>query len=74
MSSHVFLPLSTLNPALPVDKVIKLWKVSERRYKLDGFNLHDEYGVQRDVQSINTLRIPHLVPVNEILVEATTKK
>jgi len=32
------------------DKVIKLWKVSERRYKLDGFNLHDEYGVQRDAQ------------------------
>jgi len=56
------------------DKTIKLWKVSERRYRLDGFNTFDEYGVQRDVQSINSLRIPHLVPVDELTVEATTKK
>ena len=41
---------------------------------MDGFNLYDEYGAQRDVQSINTLRIPRLVPVNELTVEATTKK
>jgi len=56
------------------DKTIKLWKVSERRYRLDGFNLYDEYGAQRDLRSINTLRIPHLVPVNELTVEATPKK
>ena len=56
------------------DKTIKLWKVSERRYRLDGFNLYDEYGAQRDLRSINTLRSPHLVPVNELTVEATPKK
>ena len=48
--------------------------MSERRYRLDGFNTFDEFGVQRDVQSINSLRIPHLVPVDELTVEATTKK
>lgn len=56
------------------DKTIKLWKISERRYRLDGFNLFDEYGTQRDPRSINSLRIPHLVPVNEFTVEATPKK
>lgn len=56
------------------DKTIKLWKVSERRFRVDGFNLYDEYGSQRDSQSINALRIPKLVPVNELTVEATTKK
>lgn len=40
---------------LLLDKTIKLWKVSERDRKPEGFNLKDETGLLRDPSSIHTL-------------------
>ncbi|KAF6040790.1 PPP2R2A [Bugula neritina] len=37
------------------DKTIKLWKVTERDRKPEGFNLKDEHGVLRDPSSIHSL-------------------
>lgn len=55
------------------DKTIKLWKVSERRKELDGYNLEDENGLQCTPSSISTLRLPVLKPIN-MMVEASPRK
>ena len=39
------------------DKTIKLWKVSERDRRAEGYNLKEDSGVLRDPSSINTLRV-----------------
>ena len=38
-----------------VDKTIKLWKVTERDRKPEGFNLKDDTGILRDPSSIHAL-------------------
>ena len=40
---------------LLADKTIKLWKVTERDRKPEGFNLKDETGILRDPASIHAL-------------------
>ncbi len=40
-----------------VDKTVKLWKVSEKGWQVDGFNLKDNNGGYRDPASVTTLRV-----------------
>lgn len=39
------------------DKTIKLWKISERDKRAEGYNLKDEDGRLRDPFRITTLRV-----------------
>ena len=60
-------------PAVILDKTIKLWKVSERDKRPDGFNLKDENGLLRDPTSITALRVPVFKPM-ELMVEASPRR
>lgn len=43
---------------LPVtDKTIKLWKVSERDKRPEGYNLKDEEGRLKDISTITSLQV-----------------
>lgn len=59
------------------DKTIKLWKVSERDKKIDGFNLRgepDAAGINyKDPNSITSLRVPIVRPM-DCVVEASPRK
>lgn len=55
------------------DKTIKLWKVSERDKRVEGFNMLEETGSKRDPTSITSLRIPNTRPM-ELLVEASPRR
>jgi len=55
------------------DKTIKLWKVSERDKRPDGFNLKDETGILRDRNSIHSLKVPVFRPM-ELMVEASPRR
>lgn len=56
------------------DKTVKLWKVSEKRKRAEGFNLRDESGSpMHDVSSITSLRVPVVKPM-ELMVEASPRR
>ncbi len=55
------------------DKTIKLWKVSERDKRPDGFNLKDDAGLLRDPSTIHSLRVPVFRPM-ELMVEASPRR
>uniref|UniRef100_G1U0U7 Serine/threonine-protein phosphatase 2A 55 kDa regulatory subunit B n=1 Tax=Oryctolagus cuniculus TaxID=9986 RepID=G1U0U7_RABIT len=55
------------------DKTVKLWKVSERDKRPEGYNLKDEEGRLRDPATITTLRVPVLRPM-DLMVEATPRR
>merc|ERR1712088_968320 len=55
------------------DKTIKLWKVSERDKRAEGYNLKEDSGLLKDPSSINTLRVPVLRPM-ELMVEASPRR
>ncbi|XP_076994089.1 serine/threonine-protein phosphatase 2A 55 kDa regulatory subunit B beta isoform [Tamandua tetradactyla] len=55
------------------DKTVKLWKVSERDKRPEGYNLKDEEGRLRDPVTITTLRVPVLRPM-DLMVEATPRR
>merc|ERR1719242_1497080 len=55
------------------DKTIKLWKVSERDKRAEGYNLKEDSGVMRDPSSITSLRVPVLKPM-ELMVEASPRR
>lgn len=42
---------------VPTDKTIKLWKVSERDKRPEGYNLKDEEGRIKDVSTVTSLRV-----------------
>lgn len=50
-----------------------MWKVSEKTKRAEGFNLRDENGTARSTNSITSLRIPVIKPM-ELMVEATPKR
>jgi len=54
-------------------RTIKLWKVSERDKKAEGYNLKEDSGLLRDPSTINTLRVPVLGPVG-LMVEASPRR
>uniref|UniRef100_A0A6I8SYU9 Serine/threonine-protein phosphatase 2A 55 kDa regulatory subunit B n=1 Tax=Xenopus tropicalis TaxID=8364 RepID=A0A6I8SYU9_XENTR len=55
------------------DKTVKLWKVSERDKRPEGYNLKDEDGRIRDPCTITSLRVPVLRPM-DLMVEATPRR
>ena len=55
------------------DKTIKLWKVSERDRRAEGYNLKEDSGILRDPTSITSLRVPVLKPM-ELMVEASPRR
>jgi len=55
------------------DKTIKLWKVSERDKRAEGYNLKEDTGLLKDPNTINTLRVPVLRPM-ELMVEASPRR
>lgn len=44
-----------------LDKTIKLWKVSERDKKVEGYNTKEETGQVRDPSCITQLRVSNFV-------------
>ncbi|CAF4264515.1 unnamed protein product [Rotaria sp. Silwood2] len=54
-------------------KTVKLWKISEKTKRAEGFNLRDDNGIIRSTDSITNLRIPVIKPM-ELMVEATPKR
>ncbi|KAL0176669.1 hypothetical protein M9458_028999, partial [Cirrhinus mrigala] len=54
-------------------KTIKLWKVSERDKRAEGYNLRDEEGRLKDLSTITTLQVPVLRPM-DLLVEASPRR
>lgn len=55
------------------DKTIKLWKVSERDKRVEGYNTKEETGTIRDPNTITTLRVPATKPM-DLLVEASPRR
>ena len=57
------------------DKTIKLWKVSERDKKAEGYNLKEDSGLLRDPSTINTLRVSQInIKARESTVGPNTEK
>ena len=42
---------------LVADKTVKLWKVSERNKRPEGYNLKDEGGIIRDASTLSSLQV-----------------
>ncbi|XP_053673963.1 protein phosphatase PP2A 55 kDa regulatory subunit [Anopheles nili] len=55
------------------DKTIKLWKVSERDKRVEGYNTREDNGSIRDPASINALRVPSIKPM-DLMVEASPRR
>ncbi|CAF3485586.1 unnamed protein product [Adineta steineri] len=55
------------------DKTVKLWKISEKTKRAEGYNLRDDNGIIRSADNITNLRIPVIKPM-ELMVEATPKR
>lgn len=58
---------------LLLDKTIKLWKVTERDKRPEGYNLKDESGLMRDPTNVTSLRVPSFKPM-ELMVEASPRR
>ena len=52
---------------------MKLWKISEKTKRAEGFNLRDDDGIVRSGNYITNLRVPVIRPM-ELMVEATPKR
>nr|CAD7588874.1 unnamed protein product [Timema genevievae] len=55
------------------DKTIKLWKVSERDKRVEGYNTKEENGQMRDPLAVTSLRVPIIKPM-ELMVEASPRR
>ncbi|XP_049777692.1 protein phosphatase PP2A 55 kDa regulatory subunit isoform X1 [Schistocerca cancellata] len=55
------------------DKTIKLWKVSERDKRVEGYNTKEENGQIKDPSCITQLRVPVIKPM-ELMVEASPRR
>lgn len=55
------------------DKTIKLWKVSERNKRPEGYNLKDESGALREASCLTELCVPSFKPM-ELMVEASPRR
>jgi serine/threonine-protein phosphatase 2A regulatory subunit B len=62
-----------MNLISPLDKTVKLWKISEKTKRAEGYNLRDDNGIIRSANNITNLRIPVIKPM-ELMVEATPKR
>ncbi|XP_066516022.1 protein phosphatase 2, regulatory subunit B, gamma a isoform X2 [Hoplias malabaricus] len=55
------------------DKTIKLWKVSERDRRPEGYNLKDEEGRLKDISTVTSLQVPVLKPT-DLMVEVRPRR
>nr|XP_061800489.1 serine/threonine-protein phosphatase 2A 55 kDa regulatory subunit B alpha isoform-like [Nerophis lumbriciformis] len=55
------------------DKTIKLWKISERDRRPEGYNLKEEDGRYKDPNTITSLQVPVLIPM-DLMVEASPRR
>ncbi|NXH83970.1 2ABD phosphatase, partial [Edolisoma coerulescens] len=55
------------------DKTIKLWKISKRDKRAEGYNLKDEDGRLREPFRVTELRVPTLKPM-DLMVEASPRR
>uniref|UniRef100_A0A8K9V026 Serine/threonine-protein phosphatase 2A 55 kDa regulatory subunit B n=1 Tax=Oncorhynchus mykiss TaxID=8022 RepID=A0A8K9V026_ONCMY len=55
------------------DKTIKLWKVSERDKRPEGYNLKDEEGRIKDLSTVTSLQVPVLKPM-DLMVEVSPRR
>uniref|UniRef100_A0A7N6AD35 Serine/threonine-protein phosphatase 2A 55 kDa regulatory subunit B n=1 Tax=Anabas testudineus TaxID=64144 RepID=A0A7N6AD35_ANATE len=55
------------------DKTIKLWKISERDKRPEGYNLKEEDGRYRDPNTVTALRVPVFRPM-DLMVEASPRR
>ncbi|TRZ03968.1 hypothetical protein DNTS_005445, partial [Danionella cerebrum] len=55
------------------DKTIKLWKISERDKRPEGYNLKEEDGRFRHPSSLTSLRVPVFQPM-DLMVEASPRR
>uniref|UniRef100_A0AAY4DM12 Serine/threonine-protein phosphatase 2A 55 kDa regulatory subunit B n=1 Tax=Denticeps clupeoides TaxID=299321 RepID=A0AAY4DM12_9TELE len=55
------------------DKTVKLWKISERDKRAEGYNLKEEDGRVREPFRITSLRVPVVLPM-ELTVEASLRR
>ncbi|XP_074602737.1 protein phosphatase 2 regulatory subunit tws [Brevipalpus obovatus] len=55
------------------DKTIKLWKISEKEKRIDGYNLRDDDGQYMNPNSLNSLRIPVIKPMDTV-VQASPRR
>ncbi|KAG7476359.1 hypothetical protein MATL_G00082050 [Megalops atlanticus] len=55
------------------DKTIKLWKISERDKRPEGYNLKEEDGRYRDPSTVTALRVPVFRPM-DLMVEASPRR
>ncbi|KAK1792429.1 hypothetical protein P4O66_012377, partial [Electrophorus voltai] len=55
------------------NKTIKLWKVSERDRKPEGYNLKDEEGRLKDISTVTSLQVPVLKPA-DLMVEVRPRR
>ncbi|KAK0142469.1 Serine/threonine-protein phosphatase 2A regulatory subunit B gamma isoform [Merluccius polli] len=55
------------------DKTIKLWKVSERDKRPEGYNLKDEEGRIKDISTVTSLQVPVLRPM-DLMVEVSPRR
>jgi serine/threonine-protein phosphatase 2A regulatory subunit B len=78
------------SPFIYSDKTVKLWKISEKTKRAEGYNLRDDNGITRSANTVTNLRIPVIrlvfLPVKsnknislssrpmELMVEATPKR
>lgn len=56
-----------------LDKTVKLWKMSERTRRPEGYNLRDTNGYVREPSSVKLLKVPTLVPT-DLVVEASPRR
>jgi serine/threonine-protein phosphatase 2A regulatory subunit B len=56
-----------------IDKTIKLWRVTEKEWKVEGFNLKEENGTYRDPANLTQLSVPKVTPTN-LMVEASLRR
>lgn len=42
---------------VPKDKTIKLWKITERDKRPEGYNLKDEEGKLKDLSTVTSLQV-----------------
>ncbi|XP_026648421.2 protein phosphatase 2, regulatory subunit B, gamma isoform X1 [Zonotrichia albicollis] len=55
------------------DKTIKLWKITERDKRPEGYNLKDEEGKLKDLSTVTSLQVPVLKPM-DLMVEVTPRR
>nr|XP_061803961.1 serine/threonine-protein phosphatase 2A 55 kDa regulatory subunit B alpha isoform-like [Nerophis lumbriciformis] len=55
------------------DKTIKLWKISERDKRPEGYNLKEDDGQYRDPNTVTALRVPIFRPM-DLMVEASPRR